>query len=283
MFIIGCHLSVTNGFLAMGKEATALGGNTFQFFPRNPRGGASKPLVEEDVEGLKAWMEDHHFGPILCHGAYTMNGASTKEKVREFARTAIREDLAKAAHLPKCMYNFHPGAHLKQGVDVAVELISDMLNSAMDQEELPKVVCLETMAGKGSEVGSTFEELKAILDLTASLGGEEIRGKLGICMDTCHIWDAGYDIVSGLDDVLARFDEIIGLENLCAIHLNDSKNVLGSHKDRHEQLGKGLIGADALKAVVRHPLLQNLPFILETPNDDNGYIEEIQTVREWMK
>lgn len=206
MFIIGCHLSVSKGFLAMGKTAMELGGNTFQFFPGTPRGGQAKPLVEEDVEGLRQWMEDHHFGPILCHVICTMNGASTKDNVREFARTAIREDFAKTAHLPRCMYNFHPGAHLKQGVDQAVVLISDMLNYAMDQEELPKYVLLETMAGKGTEVGRTFEELEAIIEKV------ERERPAGVCLDTCHVYDGGYDIVNDPDGVLRHFDETIGLQ-----------------------------------------------------------------------
>lgn len=277
MFIIGCHLSVTNGYLAMGKEATKLGGNTFQFFPRNPRGGASKPLVEEDVEGLRQWMKDHDFGPILCHGAYTMNGASTKESVRDFARRAIREDLAKTAHLPDCMYNFHPGAHLKQGVDVAVGLISDMLNYAMDQEELPKVVCLETMAGKGTEVGRTFEELAAIIEKV------ERKDRMGVCMDTCHIYDGGYDIVNDLDGVLKEFDEIIGLSRLHAIHLNDDKNPFASHKDRHEKIGQGSLGIETITKVINHPKLRNLPFYLETPNELPGYAKEIALLKSLRK
>lgn len=277
MFIIGCHLSVTGGYLSMGKEATKLGGNTFQFFPRNPRGGASKPLVEEDVEGLRQWMKDHDFGPILCHGAYTMNGASTKEKVRDFARMAIREDLAKTAHLPDCMYNFHPGAHLKQGVDVAIDLISDMLNYAMDQEELPKVVCLETMAGKGTEVGRTFEELAGIIEKV------ERKDRMGICLDTCHIYDGGYDIVNDLDGVLKKFDDIIGLSRLHAIHLNDDKNPLASHKDRHEKIGQGSLGIETITKVINHPKLRNLPFYLETPNELDGYAREIALLKSLRK
>ena len=261
----------------MWKTATELGGNTFQFFPRNPRGGQAKPLVEEDVEGLRQWMENHHFGPILCHGAYTMNGASTKENVREFARTAIREDLAKTAHLPRCMYNFHPGAHLKQGVDQAVILISDMLNYAMDQEELPKYVLLETMAGKGTEVGRTFEELAAIIDRV------ERKDRMGVCLDTCHVYDGGYDIVNDPDGVLRHFDETIGLDRLHAIHLNDDKNPLGSHKDRHEKIGKGTLGLEAIGRIINHPLLKDLPFYLETPNELPGYKEEISLLKSMRK
>lgn len=273
MFIIGCHLSVSKGFLSMGKTATKLGGNTFQFFPRNPRGGQAKPLIEEDVEGLRQWMKDHHFGPILCHGAYTMNGASTKEEVREFARGAIREDLAKTAHLPDCMYNFHPGAHLKQGSEKAVSLIADMLNYGMDQEELPSYVLLETMAGKGTEVGRTFEELAAIIEKT------ERKDRVGVCLDTCHVYDGGYDIVNDLDGVLAHFDEVIGLSRLHAIHLNDDKNPCGSHKDRHERIGEGTIGIEGVKGIINHPLLKDLPFYLETPNELPGYQKEIALLK----
>ena len=257
----------------MGKTATAIGGNTFQFFPRNPRGGQAKPLIEEDVDALSRWMEEHHFGPILCHGAYTMNGASTKDSVREFARTAMREDLAKTAHLPRCMYNFHPGAHLKQGVDKAVILIADMLNYAMDQEELPKYVLLETMAGKGTEVGRTFEELAAIMEKV------ERKDRLGVCLDTCHVYDGGYDIAGDLDGVLRHFDEIIGLSRLRAIHLNDDKNPLGSHKDRHEKIGEGTLGLDAIARIINHPLLKDLPFYLETPNELPGYEKEIALLK----
>lgn len=273
MFIIGCHLSVSKGFLAMGKTAMELGGNTFQFFPRNPRGGQAKPLVEEDVEGLRQWMKDYHFGPILCHGAYTMNGASTKESVREFAREAIREDLVKTAHLPNCMYNFHPGAHLKQGSEKAVSLIADMLNYGMDQEELPSYVLLETMAGKGTEVGRTFEELAAIIEKT------ERKDRIGVCLDTCHVYDGGYDIVNDLDGVLSHFDEVIGLSRLHAIHLNDDKNPCGSHKDRHERIGEGTIGIEGVKRIINHPLLKDLPFYLETPNELPGYQKEIALLK----
>ena len=228
MFTIGCHLSVTKGFYHMARTATELGANTFQFFPRNPRGGAAKPLAKEDIRQLEEWMDTHGFGEILCHGAYTMNGASTKEEVREFARTAIREDLAKVSLLPRCLYNFHPGAHLKQGTAVAIPLIADMVNYAMDQEGLNTTVLFETMAGKGTEVGRTFEELAEIISRV------ERKDHVGVCLDTCHVYDGGYNIVNDLDGVLKRFDQIVGLEKLKAVHLNDDKNPLGSHKDRHE-------------------------------------------------
>ena len=277
MFTIGCHLSVTKGFYHMARTATELGANTFQFFPRNPRGGAAKPLAKEDIRQLEEWMDTHGFGEILCHGAYTMNGASTKEEVREFARTAIREDLAKVSLLPRCLYNFHPGAHLKQGTAVAIPLIADMVNYAMDQEGLNTTVLFETMAGKGTEVGRTFEELAEIISRV------ERKDHVGVCLDTCHVWDGGYDIVNDLDDVLNEFDRVIGLDRLKAVHFNDSMNDCGSHKDRHAKIGEGKIGAEAMRRVALHPLLEGRPFILETPNDDEGYRREIQMVREWTR
>lgn len=273
MLIIGCHLSVSRGFLAMAREASSIGGNTFQFFPRNPRGGRSKPWSGEDTDALAGWMQSHHFGPILCHGAYTMNAASVKENVRDFARTAVREDLAKTARLYHCMYNFHPGAHLGQGPEKASVLIADMLNYAMDQEFLPEWVLLETMAGKGTEVGRTFEELAAIMDKT------ERKDKLGVCLDTCHTYDAGYDWVQDMDGIFSHFDEVIGLEKLRAVHLNDDKNPLGSRKDRHEKIGEGTLGLETIGRLINHPSLRNLPFYLETPNELDGYAREIALLK----
>ena len=277
MFTIGCHLSVSKGYLHMAKEATSIGANTFQFFPRNPRGGASKPLVPEDVEALSAWMKEHRFGKILCHGAYTMNGASLKEDVRNFARQAIREDLVKVSQLPDCLYNFHPGTHLKQGAEKAIPLIADMVNFAMDYEDLNTTVLLETMAGKGTEVGRSFEELADIIERV------ERKARIGVCLDTCHIYDGGYDIVNDLDGVLAEFDKVIGLERLKAIHLNDDKNPMGSQKDRHEKIGKGTIGLEAFERIINHPALRDLPFYLETPNDLAGYKEEIEILKTLRK
>ena len=277
MFTIGCHLSVSKGYLHMAKEATSIGANTFQFFPRNPRGGASKPLVPEDVEALSAWMKEHRFGKILCHGAYTMNGASLKEDVRNFARQAIREDLVKVSQLPDCLYNFHPGTHLKQGAEKAIPLIADMVNLAMDYEDLNTTVLLETMAGKGTEVGRSFEELADIIERV------ERKDRIGVCLDTCHIYDGGYDIVNDLDGVLAGFDKVIGLERLKAIHLNDDKNPMGSQKDRHEKIGKGTIGLEAFERIINHPALRDLPFYLETPNDLAGYKEEIEILKALRK
>ena len=277
MFTIGCHLSVSKGYLHMAKEATSIGANTFQFFPRNPRGGASKPLVPEDVEALSAWMKEHRFGKILCHGAYTMNGASLKEEVRNFARQAIREDLVKVSQLPDCLYNFHPGTHLKQGAEKAIPLIADMVNFAMDYEDLNTTVLLETMAGKGTEVGRSFEELADIIERV------ERKDRIGVCLDTCHVYDGGYDIVNDLDGVLAEFDKVIGLERLKAIHLNDDKNPMGSQKDRHEKIGKGTIGLEAFERIINHRSLRDLPFYLETPNDLAGYKEEIEILKALRK
>ena len=277
MFTIGCHLSVSKGYLHMAKEATSIGANTFQFFPRNPRGGASKPLVPEDVEALSAWMKEHRFGKILCHGAYTMNGASLKEDVRNFARQAIREDLVKVSQLPDCLYNFHPGTHLKQGAEKAIPLIADMVNFAMDYEDLNTTVLLETMAGKGTEVGRSFEELADIIERV------ERKDRIGVCLDTCHVYDGGYDIVNDLDGVLDSFDKVIGLERLKAIHLNDDKNPMGSQKDRHEKIGKGTIGLEAFERIINHPALWDLPFYLETPNDLAGYKEEIEMLKALRK
>lgn len=277
MFTIGCHLSVSKGYLHMAKEATSIGANTFQFFPRNPRGGASKPLVPEDVEALSAWMKEHRFGKILCHGAYTMNGASLKEEVRNFARQAIREDSVKVSQLPDCLYNFHPGTHLKQGAGKAIPLIADMVNFAMDYEDLNTTVLLETMAGKGTEVGRSFEELADIIERV------ERKDRIGVCLDTCHVYDGGYDIVNDLDGVLESFDKVIGLERLKAIHLNDDKNPMGSQKDRHEKIGKGTIGLEAFERIINHPALRDLPFYLETPNDLAGYKEEIEILKTLRK
>lgn len=288
MIYIGNHVSVSKGYLAMGRHEQKLGGNTFAFFPRNPRGGKSKAVSDDDVAALKRFLAENSFGKLVVHGAYTMNVCAAKEDIRANSREMLRDDLLRLQALPGNFYNFHPGCHVGQGAETAVRQIAEALAGVINEVEaisgtpLQNKVLLETMAGKGSEVGSSFEELKAIIDLTVSLRGDELKNKLGVCLDTCHVWDAGYDIQSELDRVLKKFDNVIGLDNLCAVHLNDSKNPCGSRKDRHEQLGKGVIGADALKAVVRHPLLQNRPFILETPNDDDGYRKEIQTVRKWM-
>ena len=288
MIYIGNHVSVSKGYLAMGRHEQQLGGNTFAFFPRNPRGGKSKSVSAEDIAALRLFLEENSFGKLVVHGAYTMNICAAKDEIRANSREMLHDDLLRLQALPGNFYNFHPGCHVGQGTEAGIMQIAETLAQVMHEVEqesglpLQNRVLLETMAGKGSEIGGSFDELKAILDLTASFSGEDIFRKLGVCLDTCHVWDAGYDIQADPDGVLAEFDEIIGLEKLCAVHLNDSKNTCGSHKDRHEQLGKGMIGADTLRGIVRHPLLQNRPFILETPNDDAGYREEIQTVRDWI-
>lgn len=275
MIYIGNHLSASKGFYAMGKMALKLGGDTFAFFTRNPRGGKAKDLDEEDIRKLRELMEEHHFGKLVAHAPYTLNLCSAKEDVRTFARETIADDLRRMEYLPGNYYNFHPGSHVGQGADQGIAMIAEVLNETLRPEQKTTVL-LETMAGKGSEVGRTFEELRQILDRV------DCADKVGVCLDTCHVWDGGYDIVGGLDGVLRKFDEIIGLDRLLAVHLNDSKNDCGAAKDRHEKLGQGHIGPDALRAVVTHPLLQNRPFILETPNDDAGYAAEIAQVRSWM-
>ena len=288
MIYIGNHVSLSKGYLAMSRHETSLGGNTFAFFPRNPRGGKSKAVKDEDIAALAEYLGNNDFGKLVVHGAYTMNICAAKEDVRANSREMLRDDLLRLQKLPNNFYNFHPGCHVGQGTEKAIDQIAETLAAVINEVEseskmpLQNRILLETMAGKGSEVGGSFEEIKEIIERTVKIGGEALRGKLGVCLDTCHVWDGGYDIKNGLDDVLKEFDSVIGLDNLCAVHLNDSKNECGSHKDRHEKLGLGCIGAEALKAVVCHPLLQNRPFILETPNDDAGYKAEIETVISWM-
>ena len=272
MLNIGCHLSCSNGYLAMGRQAVVLGANTFQFFTRNPRGGSVKPFDQADAEALNSFMAENHFAPILAHAPYTLNAAAADARVRDFAFRTMREDLERLAYIPGAMLNFHPGSHVKQGADVGVKLIAQMLDEVYTGE-LPTTVLLETMAGKGSEVGRSFEELRAIMD--ASKAGN----RLGVCLDTCHVHDGGYDIVNKLDDVLEEFDRIIGLDRLKAIHLNDSKNPLLSRKDRHEKIGEGAIGLDAMVRIINHEALRRLPFYLETPNELDGYAAEIALLR----
>lgn len=288
MIYIGNHVSVTDGYEAMGKHEISLGGDTFAFFPRNPRGGRSKEVMPEDIAALRSLIKENNFGPLVVHGAYTMNLCSAREEVRTNSLEMITDDLVKLQQLPGNFYNFHPGSHTGQGTETGIEQIADGLVTAITETErrtgteLANTVLLETMTGKGSEMGGTFEELRAIIDRTVEIADGRLTANLGVCLDTCHVWDAGYDIVNDLDGVLAEFDRIIGLEFLKAIHINDSKNDCGARKDRHEKLGQGMIGAEALKRVVRHPLLQGKPFILETPNEDEGYRQEIATIREWM-
>lgn len=275
MIYIGCHLSVTNGYEAMGKTMSRFGGNTFAWFTRNPRGGKTKPVVQEDVAALDRHLKQEGFGPLVAHGSYTMNLCSVKKETRENGLEMLKDDLDRMELLPGNYYNFHPGAHTGQGVEIGIEQIASALNRVV-KAELKTTVLLETMAGKGTEIGGTFEELREIIDRVVC------GDRIGVCFDTCHTWDAGYDLVHDLDGVLQHFDDVIGLSKLKAIHFNDSKNGCGSHKDRHEKLG-GAIGMEAMRRIALHPALQGRPFILETPNDDAGYIEEIHTVLSWSE
>lgn len=270
---IGSHLSSAKGYEAMGKAAVNMKANTFAFFTRNPRGKKAKEIRVQDVEKYKEIAREHRFGKIVVHAPYTLNACAAKEDLREFAVEVMTDDLQRMEYLPGNYYNFHPGNHVGQGAETGIQKIAQVLNRVL-KPEWNTTVLLETMSGKGTEVGRTFEELRAILDRV------ECREKLGVCLDTCHIWDGGYDIVHDLDGVVQEFDSVIGLEHLKAIHLNDSKNPLGSHKDRHEKIGKGQIGLEALSAVTCHPALRHLPFILETPNDEDGWAEEIRVLRE---
>ena len=275
MINIGCHLSSSGGFLAMGKHATELGADTFAFFTRNPRGGSAKAIDPEDARALVEYMEKEHFGKLVAHAPYTMNVCAAKPDIKEFSRNMLKEDILRMEYVPGNYYNFHPGSHVGQGAEEAIPMIADALNDAMFEEQ-KTIVLLETMAGKGSEVGRNFEELKAIIDRV------ELKDKIGVCFDTCHTWDGGYDVVGNIDAVLDEFDKVIGLDKLYALHLNDSKNPMDSHKDRHEKIGEGLIGSEGIRKVITHPLLQGKPFILETPNEDEGYKAEIALIRSWM-
>jgi deoxyribonuclease-4 len=270
---IGCHLSSSGGYLAMGQTAMSIGANVFQFFTRNPRGGAAKPVDKTDVAAFLDFAGENQIGPILAHAPYTLNAAGAEMRVREFAEQVMTDDMRRMEFTPGALYNFHPGSHVGQGAQTGIDLIAAMLNRIAAQfgGNFPATVLLETMSGKGSEVGRDFAELRAIIDLTDA--------PLGVCLDTCHVWDAGHDIANNLDGMLEEFDRVVGLEKLKAIHLNDSMNVCGAHKDRHEKIGKGKIGLDALARVVNHPQLSGLPFYLETPCDLQGYKEEIALIK----
>ena len=272
MLNIGCHLSTTKGYENMGKEAIKIGANTFQYFTRNPRGGKAKDIDEKDILALRKLMEENKFAKILAHAPYTLNGCSADESTRQFATEMMADDLERLKYLPTSLYNFHPGSHVKQGVDVGINYIVEMLNKVLKPEHTT-IVLLETMAGKGTEVGRTFEEIAEIISRV------ELNEKIGVCLDTCHVYDAGYDIVNDLDGVLEEFDRIIGLDRLHAIHLNDSKNPFKSHKDRHEKIGEGEIGFEAIKRIINHPKLRNIPFFLETPNELDGYAKEIEMLK----
>lgn len=287
MIWVGNHLSVSGGYPAMAVHEASLGGDTFAFFPRNPRGGKAVDVSPDDLLALRRRLDEGRFGPLVVHGAYTMNVCAARPDVRRFSLEMLGDDLARLQGLPGHFYNFHPGCHVGQGPAAGIELVAEALVAAVRHAEessglpLQTRVLLETMAGKGSEIGA-FDELRAILDRAAALGGEALAAKLGVCFDTCHVWDAGGDLRGDLAGVLRRFDETVGLDRLFAVHLNDSKNDCGARKDRHEKLGLGRIGADALRAVVRHPALQDKPFVIETPNVDPGYRDEIALVRSWL-
>lgn len=276
MLNIGCHLSTTKGFKNMGIEALKINGNTFQFFTRNPRGGKAKAIDEKDVEALKEIMKEHNFSVILAHAPYTLNGCSAEESTRKFATETMADDLVRMEYLTGNLYNFHPGSHVKQGTEQGINYIVEMLNTVLKPEQTTTVL-LETMAGKGTEVGRSFEEIAEIISRV------ELNDKLGVCLDTCHVYDAGYDIVNNLDGVIDEFDRVIGLERLKAIHLNDSKNPFESHKDRHEKIGEGSIGIEAIARIINHPKLKDLPFFLETPNELDGYAKEIDILRSLYK
>lgn len=272
MLNIGCHLSTSKGFKNMGKEAVQIGANTFQFFTRNPRGGKAKDIDEKDVKEFLEIAKENNFGVILAHAPYTLNACSKDEDTRKFAMEMMADDLVRMEYVPNNLYNFHPGSHVKQGVEVGIQYIVEMLNSVLKEEQTTTVL-LETMAGKGTEIGRSFEELQEIISKV------ELKDHMGVCLDTCHVYDAGYDIVNNLDGVLEEFDRIIGLDKLKAIHLNDSKNPFESHKDRHEKIGEGSLGIEAIKNIINHPKLRHLPFFLETPNELDGYQKEIELLR----
>lgn len=273
MLTIGCHLSSSKGYLAMGKDAVKIDANTFQFFTRNPRGAKAKSIVPSDVEAYLAYAAEHGISRILAHAPYTLNACSADEGLRDFARETMADDLARMEYTPGNCYNFHPGSHVNQGTETGIAYIAEMLNQILKPGQSTTVL-LETMSGKGSEVGRTFEELREILDRV------ELDSHMGVCLDTCHVWDGGYDIVNHLDEVITEFDRVIGLGRLKAVHLNDSMNPLGAHKDRHAKIGEGCIGQEALIRVVNHPALRDLPFYLETPNELPGYAAEIALMRE---
>lgn len=272
MLNIGCTLSSSKGYLHMGKESLKINANTFAFFTRNPRGGKAKDINPDDIAAFLKLAEENNFSQLVAHAPYTLNACSNKEETREFALNIMADDLARMEYTPNQLYNFHPGSHVGQGVEAGIELIAKQLNTVL-KPDMTTTVLLETMAGKGSEIGRSFEELREIIDKV------ELNEKLGVCLDTCHVYDAGYDIVNNLDGVLDEFDKIIGLDRLKAIHMNDSKNPFNSHKDRHEKIGEGIIGFDAMVNIINHPRLKNLPVILETPNELDGYAQEIKMLR----
>ncbi|SCJ99223.1 Probable endonuclease 4 [uncultured Clostridium sp.] len=272
MLKIGCHLSTTKGFENMGKEALEIGANTFQFFTRNPRGGKAKDINPKDIDAFLKLAKDNNFGVLLAHAPYTLNACSADENTRKFAKEMMADDLIRMEYTPNNLYNFHPGSHVKQGAEVGINYIVELLNEVIKPEQTTTIL-LETMAGKGTEVGRSFEEIAEIISRV------KLNDHMGVCLDTCHVYDAGYDIVNDLDNVLDEFDRIIGLDKLKAIHLNDSKNPFKSHKDRHEKIGEGFIGLEGIKRIINHPKLRHLPFFLETPNELDGYAKEIELLK----
>lgn len=276
MLNIGCHLSASKGYLHMAKEAVGIDANTFAFFTRNPRGGKAKDIDEKDVKDFLEFISEHNFAKLVAHAPYTLNACSDKPETREFALNTMRDDLMRMEYTPNQYYNFHPGSHVGQGTETGIELIIKQLNEVLTPD-MTTTVLLETMAGKGSEIGRSFDELRAIID------GVTLNEKLGVCLDTCHVYDGGYDIVNDLDGVLDEFDRVIGLDKLKAMHMNDSKNPFESHKDRHEKIGEGTIGFETMQNIINHPKLQNIPIILETPNELDGYANEIKMLRNAYK
>lgn len=276
MLNIGCHLSASKGYLHMAKEAVGIDANTFAFFTRNPRGGKAKDIDEKDVKDFLEFISEHNFAKLVAHAPYTLNACSDKPETREFALNTMRDDLMRMEYTPNQYYNFHPGSHVGQGAETGIELIIKQLNEVLTPD-MTTTVLLETMAGKGSEIGRSFDELRAIID------GVTLDEKLGVCLDTCHVYDGGYDIVNNLDGVLDEFDRVIGLDRLKAMHMNDSKNPFESHKDRHEKIGEGTIGFETMQNIINHPKLQNIPIILETPNELDGYANEIKMLRNAYK
>lgn len=276
MINIGCHLSSSKGFKNMGENALKIGANTFQFFTRNPRGSKAKDIDEKDVKEFLELAKKNNFGKILAHAPYTLNPCSADDRNREFAIEIMKDDLKRMEYIPNNLYNFHPGNHVKQGVEAGIEYIVYALNSILKEEQTTKIL-LETMSGKGTEIGRNFEEIAEIIK------GVSLKDHLGVCLDTCHIYDGGYDIVNELDKVLDEFHRVIGLDRLCAIHLNDSKNPFKSHKDRHEIIGEGYIGLDAISNIINHPKLCHLPFFLETPNELEGHKKEIELLKSVYK
>ena len=277
MINIGCHLSSAGGYTSMANRAIEIGANTFQYFTRNPRGGVAKEISKEDIDSFLKLSIQNNFSKIIAHAPYTLNLCSAKESIRNFSKNILTDDISRVESVPNSLYNLHPGSHTGQGAEVGISQIAKALNEVIKPNQTTTVL-LETMAGKGSEIGGTFEELKQIIDRV------DLPDKIGVCFDTCHIFDAGYDIVNNLEGILEQFDKIIGIEMIKAVHLNDSKNICGSKKDRHEKIGLGNIGIDAISSIVNHPYLKNLPFILETPHEDlQGYAEEIKLIKSKTK